>query len=257
MRRGLFLLILISLMHASFSQNLVVNPGLETWGTSVKPTDWVNTQNCLKDSVFVKSGNYACRQEGVTSSRDLGQRIIVSPGKQYKFSFFFKTGSTTTGNGCRLWCEWLDEAKVSINDPSSVSILHSVYMQSEVWQQFSCSLTSPAGAGYFYLLVRTLSSSITYWDDFVFEESIPTNNTEEQLSEIKIYPNPTHEYLNISNLQDIRCIDIQSLTGATKWASNYTGEENVLIPLSGFPTGLYIIRIRTSTATITKKIIIE
>lgn len=239
------------------AQNLVVNPGLEIWGSTGKPSDWANTQNCLKDSDFVKSGVYACRQDGVTTSRDLGQRVIVSPGKHYRFSFFFKTGSTTTGNGCRLWCEWLDGAKTSINDPSSLVVLHSVYMKSEVWQQFSCDLTSPENAAYFYLLVRTLPSSVTYWDDFVFEESFPTSNNEIQSSEIKVYPNPAHNFLNISNLNNIQRIEIQSLAGVAIWSSNYNSEENVVIPVSGFPKGIYFIRVQTSDGMSTKKIIIE
>jgi len=257
MKRGMFFVLCIAFCNVVIAQNLVVNPGFETWGSTGKPSDWANTQNCLKDSDFIKSGNYSCRQDGVTSSRDLGQRVIVSPGKHYTFSFFFKTGSATTGNGCRLWCEWLDDAKVSISDPSSVAILHSAYMKSDIWQQFSCDLTSPENAGYFYLLVRTLSNSVTYWDDFVFQENFPTVNNEIQTSEIRVYPNPARNFLNISNLIALQHIEIQSLTGVAIWSSNYNYEENVAIPVSGFPHGLYLMRIRAADRIIIKKIIIE
>lgn len=257
MKRVVFFVLLIVLNTRLFSQNLVLNQGLETWRSTVKPTDWVNTQNCLKDSDFVKSGNYACRQDGVTDSRDLGQRVIVSPKKHYRFSFFFKTGSATTGKGCRLWCEWLDTAKVSISDPSSVAILHSNPMKSDVWQQFSCDLTSPDNAAYFYLLVRTFSNSVTYWDDFVFQESFPTINNEIRTSEIRVYPNPASEYLNISNLNNLQRIDILNITGTPVWSSSFPGEENIIIPVSGFPKGLYFIRVQTSEGIIARKIIIE
>ena len=257
MKRVMFFVICFAFCKTVSAQNLVVNPGFESWESSGKPSDWANTQNCLKDSDFIKSGNYVCRQDGVTSSRDLGQRVIVSPGKHYTFSFFFKTGSATTGNGCRLWCEWLDAAKVSISDPSSVAILHSVYMKSDIWQQLSCDVTSPENAGYFYLLVRTLSNSVTYWDDFVFEESIPTINNEIHASEIRVYPNPASNFLNISDLNNVQHIDILSLTGITIWSSSYSGEESVIIPVSGLPRGLYFIRVQTSVGITTNKIIIE
>lgn len=257
MKRAVFFVLFLVLVYASFSQNLVVNPGLETWGTTGKPTDWTNTQSCLKDSVFVKSGNYSCRQEGTTISRDLGQKFSVSPGKKYRFTVFFKTGSTTTGNGCRIWSEWLDETKVSINDPASLPILHSVYMKSDTWQQFSCEVTSPEGAAYFYLLVRTLSNSVTYWDDFVFVESVPTNNSKEQLAEIKVYPNPAHDYLIISNAEEIKHINIQNLKGTSFISKDYSGEDKVLIPVSSLSKGLYLIRIRAGEKMITEKIIIE
>jgi hypothetical protein len=172
-------------------------------------------------------------------------------------AFFYKTGSTTTGNGCRIWSEWLDTSKVSISDPVSVPILHSGYMKSDTWQQFSCDITAPESAGYFYLLVRTLSNSVTYWDEFVFERNIPTNNIDEEISEIKVYPNPVHDYLNISNSEEIKHIDIQNFMGKIRWHSNYQGENEVSIPVFEMEEGLYVIRIRTADKMITKKIIIE
>jgi hypothetical protein len=257
MKRGIFFVLMLLMWFDLISQNLVVNPGLEIWGVTGKPTGWTNTLSCLKDSAFVNSGSYSCRQEGVTSSRDLGQRIIVSPEKHYRFSLFYKSGLAITGNGCRIWCEWLDINKVSIVDPLSEPVLHSGFLISEEWQQFSADLTSPSGAGYFYLLVRTLPNSITYWDDFIFEESVPTLYLDETFSEIKVYPNPAHDYLNISNLHNLQCIEIQSLTGATIWTSNYKGEENVVIPVTDLSNGVYIIQIRTANRIIAKKIIIE
>jgi hypothetical protein len=255
MKRAIFIVLLLLLGHTSFSQNLVVNPGFETWGTTTKPTDWTTAQGCQKDEINIKSGIFSCHQEGSSASKDLGQKFNINSLKQYRFSFFYKTGTATTGNGCRVWCEWLDDNQAPINDPVSESVLHSGYMKSESWKQFSVDLTPPAGAGYFNLLVRSLPNSITYWDDFEFTEGVPTKNYEEKLPEIIIYPSPARDYLNINNMQTVRHIDILYITGTSIWSSDFSGEESVSIPVSGLSNGLYIIRIRTSEKIIIRKFI--
>ena len=260
MKRAIFFVLLLAMQFASFSQNLVVNPGFETWGKINKPNGWVLTESCLKDSVYVKSGSYSCRHEGGTSTsnntRNLGQTLAVIPGNQYRFSFFYKTETTGTANGCRIWCDWKDAADKDITDASAKLILQpSAYMKSDNWQQFSIDITAPANAKSFYLQVRTYKNSIAYWDDFVFEENVATNSPEEKLPGIMIYPNPTRDYLTISNIQYLQHIDIHSFTGIIIWSSNFSGEETVTIPVSGLADGLYIISILTSDKLITRKFV--
>jgi hypothetical protein len=233
------------------SQNLVINPGFETWNRPDKLTGWTNTQGCLKDSVFILSGSYSCRQEGTTSSRDLGQKFVVKPSVQYRFSFYYKTGTETTGNGCRVWCSWLDNSQIAIADP----VIHSGFMKSENWLKYEVAVTSPAEAGYFYLLVRTLPNSVTYWDDFIFEEDIVSSASDSRLPEVTIYPNPAHNYLTINNLHDLQQIDIQSITGAVLWSGKYSGEKEVMIPVLGLTKGIYFIRISSSGKITTYKFI--
>jgi hypothetical protein len=253
MKRAIIFVLLLSMEHYSFSQNLVVNPGFENWGKVTKPTGWTTSESCLKDSVNILSGSYSCRQEGSSVSKNLEQIITISPEKQYRFSFFFKTG--TTGNGCRVWCEWLDDKQVPINDPLSAVILHSDFMKSDSWQQFSIDITPPAGAEYFDLLIRSLPNSITYWENFLFTENVPTYNHEEKTSEIIIYPNPASNFLNISNINNVQHIDMQNLSGITFRSFNFSGEKSASIPLSGLTNGLYILRIKMSGKTIIRKFI--
>jgi hypothetical protein len=260
MKRAIFFVLLLTLGPASFSQNLVVNPGFESWGKTNKPTGWNTAQNCLKDSVFFKSGYYSCRHEADTSTtnptRYLGQTISVSPGNLYTLSFFFKTEITGNGNGCRIWCLWQDAEFKSISDASTKPILQpSKYMKSDTWQQFSTDIIAPANASYFYLEVRVYQNSIAYWDDFVFEKSALTAEPDRAKSLPEIYPNPTSNYLIISNIQNIQYIDIQSFTGIKKWSSLFSGEQEVTVPVSGLADGLYLIRIRTSDELIVRKFI--
>jgi hypothetical protein len=257
MKRAIFFVLLLTLEHNSFSQNLVVNPGFETWETLTKPTGWTKADNCLSSNSVLNSGIYSCRHEGGTSNtKYLGQTLTVIPGRLYRFSFYYKTEIAGTGSGCRQWCYWKDSKGISITDPATEPLLRPAKsMKSEIWQQVSVDIVAPDTAFYFYLEVRTNQNSIAYWDDFVFAENITTNNSEEKLSDIKIYPNPAHDYLIINNIQNLQRIDIQNITGTPVWSSNFSGEETVTITVSGFAEGLYIIRIRTSDKIITRKFI--
>jgi len=257
MKKAIFFVLLLALELASFSQNLVANPGFETWGKITKPSGWTTAQNCLKDSSFIISGNYSCLHSGGATSRsDLGQTIAVLPGKEYALSFYYKTVITSSGNGARIWCYWKDAEGNSITDPSTDALLRpSKYMKSDTWQQVSISIAAPPEAVSFYLEARTYSNSIAYWDDFAFEENVVTYDPEEKQSYIKVYPNPAHEYLIISNIQSLQYIDIKDFTGICRWSSGFSGEQTVTIPVSGLPDGLYIISIRTTDKLITRKFI--
>jgi hypothetical protein len=259
MKRGLFFVLCCSFFNSLFAQNLVVNPGLENWNKINKPTGWNIAVNCLKDSSSVRSGTYSCKHFApVSDTKNLGQTITVVPGKQYRLSFKYKTEVIGEEHGCRIWCSWKDATPTDITDAAAKLILQpSTYMKSDIWQQFSVDVIAPENAKYFYLEVRTYQNSNAYYDDFVFEESFPTIYNEIQSSEIKVYPNPAREYLNISNLNNLQHIDIQNITGTPVLSYTFPGVQNAVIPVSGLREGVYVIRIQTSERIITRKIIIE
>ena len=257
MKRITLFVLPIFLEFNSFSQNLIVNPGFEIWETAIRPLGWTTVQNCLKDSAYFTTGSYSCKHTGGTSTaKYLGQTLAVVSGKQYNFSFFCKTEISGTGNGCRIWCYWKDAGGNNIADQLTDEILRpSKYMKSSTWQRFSTTVVSPPLAVAFYLEVRTYPNSIAYWDDFNFEENMATYTPEKKLSEIIIYPNPAHHYLNISNVQNLQHIDIQNFAGINKWESSFSGETTVTIPVSELSDGIYILRIMTSGTTLTRKFI--
>jgi hypothetical protein len=255
-RIKLFVLLLFMELN-SFNQNLIVNPGFEIWETTVRPSGWSTVQNCLKDSVNFITGSYSCQHSGGTSTaKYIGQTLAVVSGKQYDFSFYYKTEIAGIGNGCRIWCYWKDADGNSITDPSTDNILRpSKYLKSDTWQQFSITTNAPAAAVAFYLEVRTYPNSIAYLDDFVFQENRPTLHSEEELSDIRIYPNPACDYLIIGNIPDIQHIDIYDITGLSVWAADFDGEMPVTIPVSGLTEGLYILRINTAERFFIRKFI--
>lgn len=254
MERVVFFVLLINVSLLSFSQNLISNPGFETWEKPNKPAGWTTAQSCLIDSVSIRSGTYSCRHDGGT--KYLGQTLTVVPGTQYRLTFFYKTAITGSGNGCRIWCYWKDSGGNNLTDPSSDDILRpSKYLKSNTWHQFIVDITSPSGAVNFYLEIRTYANSTAWLDDFIFEENISTYSPKKMDSEITIYPNPANDYLTISSVTGLKHINIQSLTGTIIWSSDFSGELKSVIPIRGLADGLYVIKILTSDILITKKFI--
>jgi Secretion system C-terminal sorting domain len=193
MKRVIFFVLLPIINLLSYSQNLVLNPGFETWEKTNKPAGWTTAQNCLKDSDNIKSGSYSCRQDGGTK-----------------------------------------------------------YLKSEIWQRFSVDFTVPAGASAFYLEVRTYQNSIAWFDDFGFDENVTTFDQQQHVRDVKVYPDPAHDFITISNLSDLQHIYIQSLMGTLLWSSGPCSEQTVTISVSGLADGIYIVRILTSNKLITK-----
>ena len=257
MKRAIFFVLLIITSIKSPSQNLISNPGFETWGKVNRPTGWSHIENCLKDSAFLKSGKYACMHSGgASTTSDLGQTVSVTRGKQYALSINYRTASSSSGNGARIWCYWKDGLGNSISDPATDDILRpSKYLKSDSWQLFSITITSPSEAVSFYLEVRTYSNSIVYWDDFIFEQTVATGSEEILFPQPVVYPNPTNNELIISNILNLQHIDIQSLTGAIVWSSEFSDEASVTIPVASLADGLYIIRILSSGKPVIRKFI--
>lgn len=242
-------------LSQSYSQNLVVNSGFESWQKINKPAGWTTALSCLKDSVVVNSGTYSCRHATTTDSKELGQVISVSSGSRYKITFWYKNDPATTGNGCRIWSNWKDADGNPISDDVSLPLLHSGYLKSETWKQYSAELTAPSNAASLNLILRTLPNSITYWDEIIFEESVPTGESGNCIKDLIIYPNPVSNILNISNMHNIQQIDIQTITGTVVFSRRISGENNITVPVSGFKDGIYIIRMYSKEYNYSVKII--
>ena len=237
------------------SQNLVINSGFEIWQKISKPEGWTTALSCAKDSLVIYSGLYSCKQATASDSKELGQLIPVSAGSNYTLSVKYYSDVSGTGNGCRIWSGWKDADGNTISDEASLPLLHSGYLKSESWNSYDVEIIAPEGAHYFNLIIRTLPNSITYWDEIVFEESIPTLYPETNFNNVTIYPNPASNYLIINNLNEIQQIDIQTITGIKVWSKRILREENLLVPVQEFKNGLYIISFRNKGRYFTRKFI--
>jgi hypothetical protein len=257
MKRAKFLVLLLSLGFISYSQNLVINPGFESWSKLNKPSGWTHSENCLKDSATILSGQYSCQHTGGTStSSDLGQTLAVVPGREYELSFSCKTSSSTSGNGARIWCYWKDGSGNSITDPLSDDMLRpSKYIKSEIWKNTSITITAPQSATSFYLEVRTYPNSVSYWDDFVFEEKTLTGFNEYSNPIISIYPNPATDILFIKNSESVRQYDVINISGVVLLSSKFNNGNQAAINIEELDAGIYIIRLYTSGSILNRRFI--
>jgi hypothetical protein len=255
MKRALaFVLIFVS-VFMSYSQNLVENPGFESWQKINKPTGWTTALSCLKDSAIIFTGTYSCMQSTTTESKELGQLIPVKGGSRYTISFRYRNDQAATGNGCRIWSNWKDADGNAIADEISLPLLHSGYLKSDKWNEYSADVTAPPYACFFNLVIRTLPNSITWWDDIVLEENISTVKKDTEFNRILIYPNPAHNYLIICNMQNVQYINIHTSTGSRIKSFKTAGEERIMIPLSDLKAGIYIMCIESSGKRYIRKFI--
>jgi len=256
MKRALIFVLLYAIEQTLSSQNLVVNPGLVNWQNTSKPSGWIHSENCLKDSVNVYSGNYSCQHSGGTTTSDLGQVIPITPGKEYSLSAFYKTVVTSSGNGARIWCYWRGSDGSNLTDPATDDILRpSKYMKSDNWNQVSINITAPVEAVAFYLEVRTYPNSVAWWDSFVFEEKVISRSSWMDMSGVKIFPNPAYDYLNISSAGDFQHFDILNSDGVTLISSGVNGNKMISIPVAYLPDGIYFVRLFKFEMVTTKKFI--
>lgn len=244
MKRTVFFLLLVFLVTTSHSQNLVVNPGLETWTSATNPAGWASSEGCAMEATVRNSGVYSCMQTGgSTDSKNMNQTITVEPGKDYSFSVYLLTGASTTGNGGRIFCKWLNTG-VDVTDETSKAIMQTPYLKNTSWQQYSFTVKAPPTATTFLLQVRTLSNSVTYWDDFVFQEGISTGIIDNSRTIPIIYPVPADDYLFIRNVSGIKYLEILDHSGTVFKSVASPGESEFSIYVGDLAEGLYILRIR-------------
>ena len=257
MKKAILFGLMICFVSLVYSQNLVVNSGMEEWEKINRPAGWSHVENCLKDSAFTHSGKYSCRHAGGTSTTsDLGQTIPVEAGKDYYLSLHYKTGEPSTGNGSRIWCYWKDAAGTSIIDPATDDIMRpSEYLKSDLWEKFSIEVTAPANAMSFYLELRTNSNSLMFWDNLVFMEIFATSDEKIDMPMPVIYPNPVSNMLKIRNISELHRIDIQDLNGTTLKSVDSHGETEIMVPVAELQDGLYVLKFHYQGKTKTQKFI--
>ncbi len=246
MKRHLFFVLLYLINLSGLGQNLVINPGFESWDSETRPAGWTTAQNCQPENSVVLSGSFSCHQEGTSSSKYLGQLIQVTAGNTYCLSFYYMALVTDNGNGCRLWCYWKDSSGSSLADPETDELLRpSHYLKSDFWDQFEITVTAPEGAAALYLEVRTYPNSVAFWDEFSFEESVATVSQSMKEAVPVLYPNPVTDYLHICGINNIRRIEIYSYRGSKVWDAVCDGQPVITIPAGTFANGMYTVIIHT------------
>jgi hypothetical protein len=73
---------------------------------------------------------------------------------------------------------------------------------------------------------------------------------------IEIYPNPTSDILNVSNLQPNSILSVNSLDGKSVY-NNKNIKDNLTLSVKEWAKGAYIIRIQNGSDTVVKKFIVD
>lgn len=131
-------------------------------------------------------------------------------------------------------------------------------------------LIAEAITDYSYLDVAVEPGDYTYCVTYVYEsggESCPDANCAEvsltvdiktnNLSQIKVYPNPTNSTLNIDFTHNVNRVVIYNYVGQIVLDNNVMDETSIQIDVSNYQDGAYLLRFITSQGqSLTKKIIV-
>jgi hypothetical protein len=175
MKRILLLLVTGLFTIGLSSQNLVVNPGFEDWTDATNPTSWTKVENVAQESTpaNVHGGTYSAKHTGGTN--DLAQTIAIEAEKTYNLSFWYKV-STGDGTDARIWAYWQDTDGTNLDDNADElrGPNNSYLPDGSEWLEYATQVTAPVAATHLFLEVRTYSGAVVYYDDFVLEEVVVT-----------------------------------------------------------------------------------
>lgn len=164
------LVVLVFIFTCSFAQNLLQNPGFETW-TSGMPDYWQKDDSIyiFQEDVIVHSGNLSVKDSLITqtqTSADFSQGYFaVQPNIQYNFSIWIYDNDPA--GRVRQGIYWY---------PSGSSWGTDYSVDSTEWQQLIFTVTSPSDAESALVVIRAYDvatqwdgDAIFYIDDAVFE----------------------------------------------------------------------------------------
>lgn len=178
MKKNLLILIVAFFALSINAQNLLVNPGFETWASG-KPTVWsiTNSTYLSQNKSNFTEGTTSCKVNTEQANQNItfSQNVAVTAGKTYTFSvsYFIERGD---GTDARISCYFKNSAnkaiKMSLEDSLALKGPggNSAYFPTElgVWKTYTCDVVAPVGATVFVFSVRSSAYSNVSWDNFSF-----------------------------------------------------------------------------------------
>lgn len=158
-----FLLGFVTLMNG---QNLVSNPGLETWTDPNTPSNWVKYEMITQESGTIHGGTYSAKQQAGTS--DLQQDVSgVVGGNNYTISYWFYDNDANARS--RIWAYWLSGGS-TISDNAAELRPGTYSSDNGSWQEYTVTIDAPASADGFRFEVRSYNDNagggFIFYDDF-------------------------------------------------------------------------------------------
>ena len=189
---------------------------------------------------------------------------ITSGGKldsiRYKFS-----GFSTPGAGDTIGVYLLNHAQNPSFALSKILLLD--FRGAEYINDYTfhvkTDITLPAAGGFSYLAIRYRNTdcssqwlSVAFDNIALSEANVGKNEVNSGAGQAKVYPNPAKDHLSIATGSSTKqSLEIHNLKGQAMYSSEILGNKS--IDISGFPTGIYILKLNSDRETIVKKIVKE
>jgi hypothetical protein len=200
--------------------------------------------------------HYIYIAEGATGYFNVQSSPI--PGEEWVIELYFDDDGTGYFEGGSL--ETFDYAPgtwilVEINFDLD-SDLAQVFFDGNLMAEFANEFTI---GGINYYGSDTNGDPEAYYDDVCFGEGWPLSVDIEDISseeEISIYPNPAKDIVHINTSSDVEKIELISISGQLMLEQNTFGNQ-IDLNVSEIETGIYFVRIFSSSKVITRKLVIE
>lgn len=123
------------------------------------------------------------------------------------------------------------------------------------WEQLEFNFSEHIGNEYDQIVVfpdftDRNEDNIIYIDN-IYGEAATTSNAEHEESIVKIYPNPTDNFISIQSKQVINGYEIYSSSGTLVASNQYFNSND--IPVSSLPSGIYHLKAFTDNEILTAK----
>ena len=150
---------------------------------------------------------------------------------------------------------------VSFQDAGSNEIyaFNSVLSSNNQWQQFTVDLSSVSNQN-IDRFVLFLDQSVVNWDTYYLDDfhlsDIPLETQFLEVSgDIKIFPQPAKNVVNISSVNSISSVSVLDITGKSISNASFSkNKNNVTIDISILDAGVYLVSVVLNDKVITKKI---
>ena len=242
-----------SLVFAT-AQNLVQNPGFETGTLAPWAAGWNTAYSAPSVAADAHTGAFGANY-AATGTTGFYQNVNVTAGQQYTLSFWHKISGT--GNGARIWSNFLDAGDNPINlaaDASNDPLRNNnLYLpKNGTWQQKVVTFTVPANATRLQLHVRAYNNSNVSFDDFSLTTGTLATG-EVSVSKYRLVKNTFVKNDGITFGAQVKDVKVYNMYGQVVKTASV--RENETLNVSELQKGNYIITGMVNNEPVSQKIL--
>jgi hypothetical protein len=257
MKRITFLSAFVAFVMFAGAQELLTNPGFETW-TDGEPKPWYVVSKTVtgsvvsNDATIFNEGSKSFKVDAISASGTVNwaQVVKIEGGKKYKLSmsYYILSGD---GTDARVWCNFkvgdsfMSETELvatnlypTLRGPGAANSNSTVYFADikGSWHTYTAEFTAPANATEFDFQFRTYRTAVVYWDNCSLTQ-LTTSVT--KINDTKLEAFVSGKNLVISNAVDGSKVEIISALGSIVQTSFI---ENGKVNIAKLNPGIYVVR---------------